>query len=253
MTAQLTLQALSSTHQPANLANHFQPSAFGLDLPLVRSRISAFIISSLEKWATDVGLEFFLDDQHSASTDPAPSAAPEVLKKKKIVASVTKDQLLVDIEFESHPLAEDKRIDLVQNDVIIPISLQHVTIHNGEKDNTSVPGDGNIGGTLQILLEETIRAFLVELGCNSGQAWRSVDVRKAERAASKLKALLGELNWIADKVKQETEKSPERGAEWGDCISAMAEKSMRILRKEARPVQAYVLITSILVVTLADG
>ncbi|KIM32243.1 hypothetical protein M408DRAFT_63385 [Serendipita vermifera MAFF 305830] len=242
LTAQLTLQALSTAHQSANLTNYYRPSAFGLDLPLSRSRISSFILSSVEKWATDAGLEFFLEDQQASTIDPSvPGSANEAsgaVKTKKTTVSLAKEQLLVDIEFEIHPLAEDKRVDLVQNDAVVPISLQHVSIHNGEKDSSNTPGDGNLGGTLQLLLEETIQAFLTELGCHSGPAWRSVDVLKAERAAAKLKTLLGELNWIADKVKQETEKSADSGAEWNDCVSVMAEKAMGLLRKEAEPIQA---------------
>jgi len=159
---------------------------------------------------------------------------------KKITASMAKDQLLVDIEFESHSLAEDKRIDLVQNDALAPLSLLQIKVHNGQKDDASVSADIHPGGTLQVLLEETIRGFLKELGCNSGQSWRSLDVRKAEKAAAKLKAILGELNWIAETVKHESEKSAESGREWSECISTIAERATLILKKETEELRAYV-------------
>jgi len=157
---------------------------------------------------------------------------------KKVTASLSKEHLLVDIEFESHPLAEDKRIDLMQNDALVSLSLLQVKVQNGHKDDSNVPADIHLGGTLQALLEETIRGFLNELGCNSGQSWRSLDVRKAEKAAAKLKAILGELNWIAETVKLETEKNTEKGHEWSDCVSIMAEKAMSILRKEVDALHA---------------
>lgn len=168
-------------------------------------------------------------------TEISPSA-----KSKRITASMAKDQLLVDMEFESHPLAEDKRIDLVQNDALIPLSLLQIKVHNGQKDDSSVSAEAHLGGTLQVLLEETVRGFLKELGCNSGRSWRSLDVRKAEKVAAKLKAILGKCNWIAETVKHESEKSAESGREWSECISTMAERATLILKKETEALRAYV-------------
>jgi hypothetical protein len=168
------------------------------------------------------------------AVETSPSA-----KSKKITASMTKEQLLVDIEFESHPLAEDKRIDLVQNDALAPVSLLQIKVHNGQKD---ISADAHPGGTLQVLLEEMVRGFLKELGCNSGQSWRSLDVRRAEKAAAKLKAILEELNWIAETVKHESEKSAESGREWSECISTMAERATLISKKETEALRAYVAV-----------
>lgn len=113
-------------------------------------------------------------------------------------------------------------------------------MHNGQKDDSSVSADAHTGGTLQVLLEETVRGLLKELGCDSGQSWRSLDVRKAEKAAAKLKAILEELNWIAETVKHETEKSAESGREWSECIPTMAERATSILKKETEALRAYV-------------
>jgi hypothetical protein len=172
------------------------------------------------------------------STTVATAEVPPFAKNKKFTASMTREQLLVDVEFESHPLAEDKRIDLVQNDSLVPISLIQIKVHNGQKDDSTAPMDAHRGGTLQALLEETVRTFLKELGCESGQAWRSLDVRKAEKAAAKLKSILGELNWIAETVK-DSEESAETGREWSECILTMSEKAMSVLKREIEALQTY--------------
>lgn len=231
----MTLQALRSAHEKAASSNHFHASSYGLAVPLLRSKLSTFIISSLEEWASAAELESYIDESHDTS-DPIPfpslagsSLPTENLKGKKIVLSLTKDELLVDLEFEKHPYAEDKRIDLTHNAHIIPITLQHVKIHNGDKEDTA---NAQLGSIHQ-LLEEKIRVFLKAVVCDNGETWSQLDARVAEKAASELQGILRELKWVTDTVKQEEEGSPGRGLAWWEGIPAMARKSMETLKNQA--------------------
>ncbi|PVG03088.1 hypothetical protein CPB86DRAFT_811200 [Serendipita vermifera] len=244
-TAQVTLRALQMSHKPASSSNDFQPSLYGLSTPYLRSQLSRFVIASLEKWAAATNLDFFLDDPHSSALDPPipfPSSSGNTIsamsnlvpgQTKKIVTSLTKEQLLVDLEFEKHHFADDPRIDLMNNKHIIPISLHQVKISFGEKEEQS-GSSGHPEGSLCLLLEERTRGFLRDLGCAPNVDWSQVDPVKVEKSAAELRKVLEEINWIVDTVKREAEVNSTKESETWDCIQSIADKASKVLQIEAK-------------------
>lgn len=245
------LQALRVAHEKAALENHFQPSSFGLSVPPLRSNLAPFIMLKIEEWATAAGLEYFLEDPHPTSLEVSamvPSLSGIEAQKlpndgkevKKIVVSLTKEELLVDLEFEKNLFAEDKRIDLPVNDHVVPLSLHHIKVLNGERDDSSGATEGKEAGTLHQLLEEKFKSLLKSLGCENGKDWSQLDNRRAETAAEELKMILGELKSIAETVKQEEEKESGKGVKWWECISTMTEKVMAAIRSDIALLKMYV-------------
>jgi hypothetical protein len=144
------------------------------------------------------------------------------------------------VEFEKNLFAEDKRIDLPVNHHVVPLSLHHIKVLNGERDDSSGTTDGQVAGTLHQLLQEKFRSLLKSLGCENGKNWSQLDNRRAETAAEELKMILGELKWIAETVKQEEETESGNGVKWWECISAMAEKAMAAIRGDMALLRMYV-------------
>jgi hypothetical protein len=243
----MTLRALQMAHKPASSSNEFQPSLYGLSIPYLRSQLARFVIASLEKWAATTNLEFFLDDPHSSALDPPipfPSSSGNAGisatssnlvpgQTKKIMTSLAKDQLLVDLEFEKHNFADDPRIDLMNNRHIIPISLHLVKINFGDKEEQSV-SSGHPEGSLCLLLEERMRNFLKELGCAPNVDWSEVNPVKVEKSASELRKVLEEISWIFDTVKREAEVNSAKESETWDCIQTIADKASKVLQIETK-------------------
>ncbi|CAG8731251.1 3635_t:CDS:2, partial [Acaulospora colombiana] len=244
----VTLKALQMAHKSASSSNDFQSSLYGLSTPYIRSQLSRFVIASLEKWAAASNLDFFLDDPHSSALDPpipfpsssgnTTSATSSLIpgQTKKIVTSLTKEQLLVDLEFEKHIFADDPRIDLMNNKNIIPITLHQVKINFGEKEEQS-GSSGHPEGSLCLLLEERTRNFLRDLGCAPNVDWSQVDPVKVERSAAELRNVLEEINWIVDTAKREAEVNSAKESETWDCIQTIADKASKVLQIEAKLVE----------------
>lgn len=204
---------MKAPYEKAALSNHFRPSFYGLSIPLLRSNLASFILSCLEKWANEAKLEYFLDESHTSLPDTP----------QKLVVSLTKEDLLVDLEFERHPLAQDRKVDLSQNHGIIPLSLKVVNVHMTDRGESSSSGNNRIGGSLPMLLKETVHRFLREVGCADGISQRDVDPRRAEIAATDLVSLFKELCWMAETVKAEGKEDPSKGMNWWDIIPKLTE------------------------------
>ncbi|KAG8806107.1 hypothetical protein FRC17_005179 [Serendipita sp. 399] len=235
--AKLTLQSLHTMHESAEPSNYFQSSTYGVPLPSLRSQVAQFVLASLSKWAAAAKLEYFLDENHSEVPVPFPSMLGTsdqitIASPKEVTVSLSTEQLLVDFVFERDRLADNPRMDLPQNHHIVPISLQQVKITVADKDDIPSAPDGHLGGTLHGLLEEKMRAFLLELGCGSSRAWDEVDSRKVEGAAAEVTAIFHDLNQMVEIMKREGSNDPSKAMAWWDLIPSIADRVMSIRRLE---------------------
>jgi hypothetical protein len=226
----LNLDLLKTPYEKSSSSNHFRSSSFGLAVPLHRSSLAAFVLTSIEKWANEAKLEYFLEDSHTSLPDTP----------QKLVVSLTKEDLLVDLEFERHPMAQDKKLDLSQNQHIMPLLLKGVNMHMTDREESSSSGVGKLGGTLPILLEESIHSFLREVGCAEGMSQKEVDPRRAEVTALDLQSLFKQICWIVETVKSEGKDDPSKGMLWWDIVPKAAEAFSEGVNMEINAIKRYI-------------
>ncbi|CCA69559.1 hypothetical protein PIIN_03498 [Serendipita indica DSM 11827] len=235
-TAKATLKALRGARE----ASESQYSAFGLPIPTLRSQVCAFVLNSIERWANAAKLEYFLDESHATDgpvpfpSTPGRAQTPAPPPSKKITASLTKEHLLVDFEFEKDGLADSPQIDLPIHQHVVPLTLRTVKITVGDKDDTSFGSSGHAGGTLHGMLEEKMNAFLFELACGGKRTWAMVDNRRVEKVALELQAAFRGLDQMADIIKHETEAGAEVAMSWWDCVPILTEKVLSVIRIEQK-------------------